>query len=103
MTYVISTILILLLCVFCWTISRVCNINTELRTQIHKLRLQLHHFQEPRSIGVYAEVVESPACFNVIMRDYMTAYEIRAFLKSDDPEFARICAEELAELINQQY
>lgn len=103
MTYVISSILILLLCTFCWTISRVCNVNAELRDQIHNLRLSLHHYQEPRSVGAYAEVTESHSCFNVVMRDYMTTYEVRAYDKLDDPEYARICAEELADMINQQY
>lgn len=103
MTFIILSIAALLVIGAGMVVMRTASTNDELREEICKLRSTIAEYRDRRSLSAFAYVTETPAYVRVVMSDYGQEYEVRAFPKGNDPDYALLCATELADAINSDF
>lgn len=101
--FITLTILALVIITLGFVTYRTIKTNGDLYGEIHDLRSKIARYQDRRSLLAFAYVSETLLYARVVLCDCGQEYEVRAFPKGDDPEYAMLCATELADAINADF
>lgn len=104
MTAIIITVLAILAAAGIVWAAMATKVNDGLREEGHALRCQIFDYERRRGESARAYVSDNePLCYSVRIFDRGADFEVKRFYFGDDSAYANLCAQELADHINQDY